>query len=225
VGIIVEGKEASFERVHVQGAIHMVEAAKLAGVGRYLHMSALGSRPGAASRYHQTKYQSEQYVRQSGVRYTIFRPSVIFGPSDRFVNLLARLIRLSPVVMIIGSGKARIQPIALEDVVHCFVSALEQEGTTGKVYELGGPRVLSFEEVVDAILQAMARRRLKLHLPIRLVKVVAYLFEKMLPFAPITRDQLIMLQEDNICETGTVTSEFGIPLQDFADGIRVYLTP
>ena len=223
VGIIVERRNATFERVHVQGTIHVVEATKQAGVRRYLHMSALGSRPGAASRYHQTKYRAEQVVRQSGLKYTIFRPSVIFGPSDRFVNLLARLIRLSPVVMIIGDGKAKVQPVALKDVAHCFVLALEKEETIGKVYELGGFRSLSFEDVVDTILQVMGRRRLKIHLPIQFVKILAYLFEKGLPVAPLTRDQLIMLQEDNTCDVEGTISEFGIRLQDFVEGIRTYL--
>jgi NADH dehydrogenase len=225
VGIIVERRDATFEQVHVQGTLHVVEAAKQAGIRRYLHMSALGSRPSAVSRYHQTKYQAEECVRQSGLNYTIFRPSVIFGPSDRFVNLLARLIRISPVVMIIGDGKARIQPIALADVVHCFVSALDKEETIGKVYELGGARALSFEEVVDTVLQVMGRRRLKIHLPVRYLKGLAYLLEKGLPVAPLTRDQLIMLQEDNTCEVEGIISQFGIRLQDFAVGIRTYLHP
>jgi len=223
VGIIVERKSATFEKVHVLGTLNVVEATKQAGVKRYLHMSALGSRPDAASRYHLTKYAAEQHVRRSGLDYTIFRPSVIFGPSDRFINLLASLIRFSPVVMIIGDGKAKIQPVAVRDVVQCFISALEDDQTRWKVYDVGGPRAMSFEEMVDKILRVMERRRLKIHLPIRWVEGLVRLFERGLPVAPLTQDQLVMLQEDNTCDVGPLIAEFAIRLQDFTEGIRAYV--
>ena len=223
VGIIVEKKNSTFEDVHILGTFNVVEATKQAGVKRYLHMSALGSRPDAASRYHLTKYAAEQHVRLSGLDYTIFRPSVIFGPSDRFVNLLAHFIRFSPVVMIIGDGKAKIQPVAVGDVVQCFIAALKNDQTRGKAYNLGGPRALSFEEMVDTILQVMGRRRIKMHLPIRWVEGLVHLFGKGLPVAPLTQDQLIMLQEDNTCEVEGVIADFGIRLQDFTEGIRTYV--
>lgn len=223
VGIIVERKNATFEKVHVLGTVNVVEATKQAGVKRYLHMSALGSRPDAASRYHLTKYAAEQHVRRSGLDYTIFRPSVIFGPSDRFINLLASLIRFSPVVMIIGDGKAKIQPVAVRDVVQCFILALENDKTRGNAYNLGGPRAMSFEEMVDKILRVMGRRRLKIHLPIRWVEGLVRLFERGLPVAPLTQDQLIMLQEDNTCDVGPLIADFAIRLQDFTEGIRAYV--
>ena len=114
VGIIIEVGESTFENVHSRGTGNIVAAARQAGVKRFVHMSALGTRANAASRYHQTKWAAEELVRRSGLDFTIFRPSLIYGPEDQFVNMFARIIRLSPVVPLIGSPSARFQPVAVE---------------------------------------------------------------------------------------------------------------
>ena len=121
VGIISEVGESTFENVHTRGTGNMVAAARQAGVRRFVHMSALGTRPNAVSRYHQTKWAAEELVRHSGLDFTIFRPSLIYGPEDQFVNLFARMIRLSPVVPLMGSPRARFQPVPVETVAAAFV--------------------------------------------------------------------------------------------------------
>jgi len=121
VGIISEVGENTFENVHVGGTRNVVAAAREQGIKRFIHMSALGTRPNAVSRYHRTKWESEEIVRGSGLNYTIFRPSLIFGPRDMFVNLFAKIIRFSPIVPILGRRDARFQPVAIETVAGAFV--------------------------------------------------------------------------------------------------------
>lgn len=221
VGILAESRGNTFDRVHAQGTRNVVNAARQAGVQRFLHMSALGTRADATSRYHQTKWQGEEAVRQSGLVYTIFRPSVIFGPRDEFVNQLARLLRHSPIAPILGDGRALLQPIWVEDVVRCFANALDNPATYGQTYVLGGPDQLSFQQVVEAIVTAMDKKRLFLHLPFPLLRLEAAFLE-LLPKPPLTRDQLLMAQEDNIGDTRPMRETFRFQPRSFQDGLRDY---
>jgi NADH dehydrogenase len=201
----------------------MVTAAKKAGIKRFIHMSALGSSPKAASRYHQTKGKAEEYLRASGLDYTIFRPSIIFGPEDQFINWLCRLIRYSPIIPIIGPGTNKLQPIYVEDVAECFIRALNKPITIGRSYDLGGPAQLTIEGLIDLLLKILNKSRLKIHLPIPLMKLNAGLLERLLPSPPLTRDQLLMLQQDNICDTEPVLKDFGIQLMPLEKAIAQYL--
>jgi len=210
VGIIVETKGASFEAVHYHGTVNVVEAAKKAGVKRYLHMSALGTRAEAKSKYHKTKWQAEEYVRSSNLSWTIFRPSIIFGQKDEFLNMLIQMVKLSPVIPIIGRGKGMLQPIWVEDVAECFIRALDKESTIGKVFELGGPDKFNIENLIDLILKIKKKNRCKIHLPISFMKLNAAIMETVLAKPPLTTDQLTMLEEDNTCDIETMEKEFGI---------------
>lgn len=224
VGTILESGGVTFEEIHVQGTRHMLRAAEEEGIRRFIYMSALGSRPDARSRYHQTKYQAEGLVRESGLDWTIFRPSVIFGPNDRFVNRLARIIRLAPLVPIIGTGNAKLQPISVSDTAACIVLSIGNPQSTGKVYELGGPQVLSYNHLYAVIMEAMHLRKPTIHLPVGLIKPVVLLLERILSTPPLTWDQLIMLGEDNVCDSSPAISDFGLELKPFAEGIREYLS-
>jgi NADH dehydrogenase len=223
VGIIVETKTASFEQIHYQGVKNLVEAAKEVGIKRFIHMSALGSSIQGASRYHQTKGKAEEYLKTSGMDYTIFRPSIIFGPEDQFINWLCRLIRYSPIIPIIGSGANKIQPIYVEDVAEVFVQALDKPETIGQSYDLGGPEQLTMESLINLLLKLLNKKRIKIHLPISLMWLNASLLEKLLPTPPLTRDQLLMIQEDNICDTRPIINEFALKLIPLEDGIQKYL--
>lgn len=225
VGIIREypGRGITFDRLHAQATRNMVKVARAAGVRRYIQMSALGARPDARSRYHRSKYAAEEAIRTSDLEWTIFRPSVIFGPGDGFVTLLARVIRWSPLIPIIGSGRNRLQPVAVENVAEGFVGAIERPGTAGKVYEVGGPRAYSYEETVGEIGRALGRRWIPyIHQPLGLMAPVVRCFER-LPFFPLTSDQLLMLGEDNVCDPRPYFEAFGITPIDFPEGIRRYL--
>ncbi|HWH68744.1 MAG TPA: complex I NDUFA9 subunit family protein, partial [Candidatus Sulfotelmatobacter sp.] len=143
VGIISEVGQSTFENIHTRGTEHLVAAAQKAGIQRFIHMSALGTRPNASSRYHQTKWAAEEAVRHSPLAYTIFRPSLIYGRHDHFVHLFAQVIRRSPFVPLIGNGQARFQPVSVEMVATAFVRALSQPKAIGQTYDLVGPEVFT----------------------------------------------------------------------------------
>jgi len=159
VGIIREfpGRGVTFEGLHVRATRNMVEAAASAGVKRFLQMSALGTRKDAVSAYHASKYAAEEIVRSSGLDCTIFRPSLIFGPRDAFVNMLADYIRRFGLVPVIGNGRYRLQPVSADDVARCFTCALQLPETVGKTYEICGRDRLTYNEIVDAVGRALGR--------------------------------------------------------------------
>ncbi|MBK5275263.1 MAG: complex I NDUFA9 subunit family protein [Desulfuromonadales bacterium] len=224
VGIIREfpSRGITFERLHVQATANMLAAANQAGVKRYLQMSALGTRPEAISRYHATKFRAEELVRTSGLDCTILRPSLIYGPKDAFINMLAGQLRLAPVMPVIGSGAYRLQPIHASDVARCFALALEQTETIGRCYELCGNDRLSYLELLDAVASAMSRPApFKVHVPLALMKMVVPVMQ-CVPQFPITMDQLQMLIEENICD-GCWKTVFRFEPRDFRTAIREYL--
>src|SRR5512132_3577783 len=145
VGIIREQPTigATFERVHVQGTVNVLEAAVATGVRRYLHMSALGTRPEARSRYHRTKWAAEEAVRGSALPWTIFRPSIIYGRGDAFVSMLAAVIKRYTAIPVIGDGRQRLQPIPVEQVATAFARAVAASETVKQIYEVGGPDVVT----------------------------------------------------------------------------------
>jgi uncharacterized protein YbjT (DUF2867 family) len=224
VGIIREfpSRGITFERLHVQATANMLEATRTAGIRRYLQMSALGTRPDAVSRYHQTKFRAEELVRSSGLDFTILRPSLIYGPKDAFINMLAGQIRLAPVMPVIGSGAYRLQPIHADDVARCFALALGMSETIGGCYELCGNNRLSYVELLDAVASAMGKPApLKPRVPLGLMKMIIPVMQRM-PQFPITMDQLQMLIEENICD-GCWKRAFRFEPRDFHKGIQEYL--
>ena len=224
VGIIREfpGKGVTFERLHVQATANMLAAAKKAGIRRYVQMSALGTRPNAVSSYHRTKFRAEEMVRNSGLEWTILRPSLIFGPGDAFVTMLARQLRLAPVMPVIGSGAYRLQPIHADDVARCFALALEMPATIGHCFELCGNDRLGYMDLLDAIAAATGRPApFKPRLPLGGMKLVIPILQA-IPQFPITMDQLQMLVEENICD-GCWKQTFGFEPKGFREGIGEYL--
>jgi NADH dehydrogenase len=210
VGIVREIGEATFQRVHVDGTRTVVQACVEAGVGRLLHMSALGARPGARSTYHRTKWEAEELVRRSGLQATIFRPSVIFGAGSGFLAELRRLVHRGPVIPIAGNGMALLQPIWVEDVISCFVGALAKPETAGQAYHLGGPEVFGFEEMVDLVAAAEGIRKPRLHLPVLWLRPLAAVLGRLTPRFPLTSDQLTMLLEDGVCDTTEMREVLGV---------------
>ncbi len=224
VGIIREFplRGVTFERLHMKATANMLAATRKAGIRRYLQMSALGTRPDAVSGYHKTKFRAEELVRASGLDWTIMRPSLIFGPKDAFVNMLAAQIRLAPVMPVIGDGSYRMQPIHGDDVARCFAMALEMPETIGQCYELCGNNRLSNIDLIDAIAAAMGKSPpLKPRMPLGLMKLVVPVMEHLPPF-PITMDQMQMLVEENICD-GRWKETFRFEPRNFKEGIREYL--
>ncbi len=212
VGIIRESPRhgATFDRVHRVGTERVVAACRGLGIRRLLHMSALGTRQGASTAYHRSKWAGEQVVRASDLAWTIFRPAAIFGPGDGFSSSLARALRLSPVVPVFGDGNVKLQPIGVQEVAEVFVAALQREDAAGRVVELGGPEALTYNEVLRRTAQALGLRRSFVHLPLGLSRLLVRLLG-LLPDPPITPDELTMLLEGGGCDMTAAHELFGTP--------------
>jgi NADH dehydrogenase len=209
----------TFERLHVEATGNVLAAAAAQGVKRYLHMSANGTGPTGTTGYLRTKWLAEGAVRASGLDWTIFRPSLIFGPGGEFVTMLADLIRKTPVVPVIGDGLYRMQPVAVEQVAASFVRALAMPETTGQCYLLGGGASYSYDEILDLTAKAIGRDHVtKAHQPLFMVKPMIRLMEHSEHF-PITSEQVEMLLEGNVCDTAAWTKAFGITPVSYAEGI------
>jgi uncharacterized protein YbjT (DUF2867 family) len=225
VGIIQEAPGASFREVHVEGTRRILDAARKAGVRHFFYQSALGTRPNARSDYHRTKWEAEELVRASTIPFTILRPSLIYGPGDQFTIRLSEMIRMSPVLPVIGTGRSKVQPIFVNDVISCIVKAVTGGSFLNEMYEIGGPEQLTYEEVTVTIAAVMGRKRPALHMPLFFMKPLARVLETVLPRPPITTDQLIMLQEDNVCGMRDIRDAFGIEPVPFRDGLKQFLSP
>lgn len=217
VGIIRERPGASFRRVHVRGTETVVRACEEARVPRLLHMSALGARPRARSRYHRTKWQAEEIVRAAGLAHTTFRPSVIFGAGNSFLPQVRALLHRGPIIPIIGDGTSLLQPVWVEDVVSCFLGALDNADTVRRTFELAGPETLGFEQLLDLVAEAEGIQKPKVHLPVLVMRPAVAVLSRLLPNFPITSDQLMMLLEDSTCDIAAMSETFGIepaPIRD-----------
>ena len=228
VGIISEAGDQTFENVHIRGTQNIVEASRKSAIKRLVHMSALGTKAQARSRYHQSKWAAEEIVRQSGLAFTIFRPSLIYGADDMFVNLFERLSRFSPFLPVMGTGRGKLQPIGVDAVARAFVKSLTEPKAIGQTYELCGPDRLTLVEVLEAILAVTGRRRIRLHLPMPLAWRLAMLLEFVFPRLlgrppPLNRDQLLMLQEDNVGDPAPANRLFGLEPMPFREGIARFL--
>lgn len=223
VGIIREkpGKGITFSRVHTEGTKLLIDAAKAAGIRRFIHMSALGARPDAACGYHRSKWDAEEHVRGAGIPYIIFRPSVIFGPGDEFVNMLAGIVK-APLTPVFGNGLYRMQPVSLHTVADIFEKALTHP-YTNEAYDVGGPEQIPYNEMLKEIGHALGRSVRLLNVPLWLTKPAVAAFHR-IPAFPITKDQLTMLLEENICRDGNrIVQAYDLQPIRFADGIREYL--
>ncbi len=221
----------TFERINYGGTVNVVEAAKAAGVQRIIHQSALGARPDPQLPYFDTKYRAEQYVQRSGLPFAILRPSVIFGEGDEFVNKLADLVRKplfvlpAPVVPVIGDGSTPFSPVWVGDFADAVARILDHPELDGQIYELGGPRRITYEQMIDEIMQVVGIKRTKLHVPAGLMRVPVLLMDRLLPNPPVTIEQLKMLRFDNSVAGDTTARLAGHELKDFRAGIDFIKRP
>jgi uncharacterized protein YbjT (DUF2867 family) len=221
VAIIAEEGGQTFDGVIRQGTVNVVEEAKRAGVRRFLHMSAMGTRHDPVFGYFEAKWQAEQAVQHSGIPWTIFRPSVIFGPGDEFINTLATLVKLAPVIPVVGTGKSKFQPVSVREVAQAFLKALDDPATAGQIYELGGGKVYEYRQMLDVISRKLGKRKPMVRVPVGLMKPVVTL-SKPLPKAlrpPVTSEQLKMLAIDNCSDRSATARLIGRPPMRLEDGI------
>jgi NADH dehydrogenase len=248
VGVIFENGDATFERIHVEGTHNMVTAAKAAGITRYLQMSAIGTRPLAASRYHQTKWLAEDFVRQSGLDWTIFQPSVIYGQKDQFVRAFSTLMDAPLSWLSLNSlpcpykGSSLMQPVTVTSVAEAFVNALSRDAAVSKTYELCGPQI-RMDDMLATIATAKGLQPVKLevslpavpfylpyylltgqrpvlfNVPGELMRMAGWLVEHFSPIPVMNSDQMLMLQEDQNGDPAPALKDLGIAVPDFKTGI------
>ena len=196
VGILAEGRSGDFHDIHAEGAGLVARLAATAGVARLVHISAIGADPHAASRYAATKGIGEAMLREAFPGATILRPSLVFGAEDALFNRFAAMARMLPIMPVI-CGDTRFQPVFVGDVADAVMAALTRQDAVGAAYELGGPRVWQFRELLAYILQETGRARPMVDVPLGLARLQAR-FMELVPGKPLTRDQLLMLQQDNV---------------------------
>lgn len=204
IGILHEPRRGEFDRVHVAFARKLVAACDAAGVARLLHMSALNADPNGSSRYLRTKGEAEAVVASSGLGWTIFRPSVIFGREDSFLNLFATLEKLAPLIPLACSG-ARFQPVFVGDVARAFDAATDDDAAHGKRYSLCGPKAYTLRELVAYVGELTGYKRPILPLGRGLSQLQARVLE-WLPGPLMSRDNLASMERDSVCDASMLTN-------------------
>jgi NADH dehydrogenase len=219
---LIAGKPRDFERVMEQGTRDLIAAAEVAGVERWLQMSALGTSDETRDLvpYFHAKWEMEQAVEACGIPYVTFRPSFIFGPDGGVLPGFVRMARYTPLMPLPGSGKQRIQPIWADDVAAYFVKALDLDAATNRRFDLGGPDQVTWDELYARLRRTFRRKGATLHVPLGLMRAQAALLEQ-LPKPPLTRDMLRMLEAgDNVVGDSAAVETFGIPLRPLDDQLR-----
>lgn len=239
VGIIIQRRlhGQTFRGVHVRGTQSVVDAVHAAGIKRFIHMSALGARVDAVSAYHQTKWAAEEYVRESGLDWTIFRPSLIHGPDGEFMRLMKRFFCgfVPPVIPYFGSGRAKLQPVSVKDVARCLVESLSRDDTIGQVFELGGPRVyswVSFYNACRAMMPGAKTWKPMVSQPVPVAKAMAAVMHPPMALAELVVRSLGMLrfdagqvdmsQEDSVCDHTVAEKAFGLRMRSFEEELAGY---
>ncbi len=231
VGILFEGGRQTFDSLQSEGAKLVAEKAAEAGIERFVQISAIGANADSKSKYARTKALGEQAVRAAIPGATVLRPSIVFGTEDQFFNKFADMARFAPALPLIGGGKTKFQPVWCADVAAAAVAALESDAARGKTYELGGPEVYIFKEVMEFILTTIRRKRLLVPLPFPVASLMGLGGEisGMLPFVEpfFTRDQVRLLKQDNIVgisgeEVGTL-ADLGIEPETVESIVPEYL--
>jgi NADH dehydrogenase len=219
VGILVERGGSTFQAIHVNGAARIAAAAKAAGAGCLIHVSAIGAAESSPSAYGRSKAAGEAAVLAAFPTATILRPSVVFGPEDDFFNMFGKMAGFTPVLPVFvtdgfrfgrgatgglfGSGGTKLQPVYVGDVADAIIAAASSAAHHGKIYELGGPKVFSLKAIMELVMSASGRRRWLLPLPLSVARIQA-LFLQFLPNPPLTPDQVKLLAADNVVSPGAL---------------------
>lgn len=230
VGVLNEDGRQTFSRLHAFGAKTIATAAAKAGVTAMIQMSAIGADANSASRYARSKAEGEAHVKAALPSATILRPSIIFGVGDGFFNRFASMAQFLPILPLFGGGKTRFQPVYAGDVADAVLAALTSDKACGQTYELGGPGVYTFEELMRFVVTELDRPRFLMPLPFALATPMAMLFEMaaILPFVEpvITRDQLIQLRHDNVVsDTAKTLADLGLTGETVEAIVPDYLIP
>ena len=223
VAIAIEKGGRTYEAINYQGTVNIVDAAKAAGVRRFINISQLGADPGLPYRFLASKGKAQAYVAASNLEWTAFRPSVMWGPEDEFANTFARLVPLTPLIFpIIGSGQAAFQPVWVDDVATAVVKSLDDPAALGQEFELGGPEVLTIAEIERRTLRAIGARRLMIPTPIPLLRIAVALMG-ILPSPPVTTSLLDLLSVDNTVKENRLGQFVAQPRAFTPENIEPYM--
>lgn len=224
VAIAVEKVGRTYEDINYQGTVNIVNAAKAAGVERFVNISQLGADSKLPYRFLASKGKAQEYAAASGLDWTAFRPSVIWGPEDEFANTFAKLAPLSPLIYpIIGDGQARFQPVWVEDVAAAVVKSLDDPSTIGQEFELGGPEVLTIAEIERRTLNAIGARRLLIPFPVPFLRIVVTLMQVVFPAPPVTTSLLDLLGVDNTTKSNALGRFVAQPKPFTAENAAPYM--
>lgn len=208
----------TFEKVDYQGVVALISAAKEAGVAKFIYISGAAADENSSHPGFRAKGRAERAIRESGLAYTIFRPSLVYGPEDKVVNGLARALRFAPAFGVPGTGRQKVQPVLVDDVATCVMLAVLGRGRN-EIYEIGGPDLMTFDEMMRTIMQASGRRRPLFHIPETIMRAVGGLAAK-LPTPIFSRDAVTFVTADNACDIKPLLDEFSIKLTPAREGMK-----
>lgn len=222
---IMEGSPQDFKRIHVQGTENLINESLRAGVKLFFYQSALGASIKGNTPYEKTKAMAEELVISSGIPYIIFRPSLIIGKWDGFTKRLVELIKALPVVPVPGDGRARFQPLYIEDWIKAFLKAVIEKKEKNKLYEFGGPEHLTYNEIISNLMEAMRVKKPFIHIPQWLIKTglpAGKLLKNLGVDIPLpTIDQLKLLKKDNITDLDAIKKHFGFEPISYREALRI----
>jgi NADH dehydrogenase len=222
--IAIEKTGESYASSNTDATRNVIDAARAERIERIVHMSQNGSDARSPYPFLRSKGAAQDMVKESGLKWTVLRPSVIFGPEDEFVNVLARLVRLSPVIYPLpGGGVARFQPVSVEDVARAIVKCLDDDSTIGNSYSLGGPTPLTLRQMTERILIAMNAKRVLVGIPVGALRPLIACAQRLLPHPPVTTSLLDLLNVDNVIEPNDLVDQLGIKPIPFAPEELLYL--
>lgn len=217
----------TFEEFDARGNERLVAAAKAAGVRTYIYLSGAGAAPDGKYHWLRAKWQGEEAVRHSGLRYTILRPSWVYGPEDRALNRFVTFAHRLPFVPVVGNGQQKLQPVFIDDVVRVVVDSLEHPAAANQTFEIGGPEVLSMDEVLHTMLAVLGKRRPLVHIPVGLMRLVGRLMD-LVPVAsrPLSADAVTFVTMDALADTAALLRTFpDLRLTPLREGLATYLHP
>ena len=222
IAVIREHEEDTFDKINVEGTENLVEAAENSGVSQFIHLSALGACDNPAYKYAYSKWQGEQFVKNSKLNWVIFRPSVIYGEGFGFIDRMLQSVHMapSPLVPVPGNGKTLFQPIAVSDLIECMMKTLSNQVMWNKVIEIGGPQYLSYREILDILLNHLELKRIKIYIPTILLKLVVPVMSCVLKDPPVTAVELKQMKLNNTTDLDAVERYFGFQPMLLHEGIK-----
>jgi NADH dehydrogenase len=222
--IAIEKDGRTYEDINYQGTVNLVDTASKQGIRRFINISQLGAAPDLPYRFLASKGRAQAYISESDLDWTAFRPSVIWGPEDEFANTFARLVPLSPIIFpIIGGEEARFQPVWVEDVATSVLKALDDPTTIKQEFELGGPEILTLEQIERRTLEAIGARRWLIPFPMPLLRLIVTFMEAVLPAPPVTRSLLELLAVSNVTTKNSIERFVEYPRPFTAENVRGYM--